>query len=176
MMRRWRLRPLPHVGTTMTCMPDAAANRPVITPALVLRAFKRVSLPHATTIVQPGGRTLVNLETIFHTGVGPLTRTVRLLGQRVRLAIRPSSYLWRYGDGSTARTTTPGAAYPARTITHRYPHAHLTVHPSVQVTWSATYSVNGSATRPVPGTVTTTGPSTTLRIAEAVPALSGYGH
>ena len=157
-------------------MPDSAANRPVITPALVLRAFRRVPLPHATTIVQPGDRTLVNLETIFHTDVGPLTRTVRLLGQRVRLAIRPTSFVWSYGDGSTARTTTPGAGYPARTIVHRYPHAHVTVHPSVQVTWSATYSVNGGAARPVPGTVTTSGPATTLRVAEAVPALSGYGH
>ncbi|HEX7739392.1 MAG TPA: hypothetical protein VF426_07065 [Marmoricola sp.] len=157
-------------------MPLSAANRPVITPAMVLSALRRIALPRAETIAQPHRRTLVNLETIFHTGVGPLQRTVTLLGQHVHLSIRPSTFRWRYGDGSSATTHTAGAAYPKKTIVHRYQHAHVTVHPSVRVTWSATYSVNGGPTHTVPGTVTTTGPATTLRIEEADPALSGFGH
>jgi hypothetical protein len=176
LMRHWRIRPLPHLTSGIICMPTSAANRPVITPALVLNAFRKISLPRLVAHVQPAEETLINFDTIFHADASPFTRTVRLLGQRVRLAIRPSSFRWTHGDGTSAVTSTPGAAYPTRTITYRYLHAHTTVQLHVAVTWSATYSVNGAAARPVPGTVTTIGPDTPLRIAEAIPALSGAGH
>ena len=155
---------------------QAITHRPVITAAMVLAAFRRIPVPKATSITQPAGKTLVNFDTIFHTRADAFTRTVTLLGQRVRLDIKPSRFTWTYGDGSTAVTTTPGAAYPAKTIVHRYPHAHATMTHHVTVQWSATYSINGSAPMDVPGTVTTDGPATDLRVAEAIPALSGHGH
>lgn len=147
-----------------------------VTPALVLRAFRRIPLPRLASIAQPRGKTLINFETIFHTQARPFVRTVRLLGQRVRLEIRPSGYLWSWGDGSSERTTSPGAPYPDKDVVHRYQHAHVTVRHRVTITWSARYSVNGGAVQPVPGTVTLSGPATELRIAEATPALSGSGH
>jgi hypothetical protein len=143
---------------------------------MVLEAFRKIPLPAPATVVQPADKTLVNLETIFHTDAGSFDRTVTLLGQQVRLAIRPSSFRWVFGDGSSATTTTPGAAYPSKLVVHRYQHAHTTVATHVVITWSADYSVDGGPTQPVPGTAETTGPDTTLRIAEAVPALSGAGH
>ena len=149
-----------------------APAQPQVTPGMVAQAFQRIPLPTYRSLAQPAGKTLVNFDTIFHTQATPLDRQVTLLGQRVSLHITPSSYRWEFGDGSVETTSTPGAAYPAKTITHRYPHAHVTVRHRVQITWSATFTVNGNASRPVPGTVTTTGPVTNLRIAEATPALA----
>lgn len=176
LMRHWRIKPLPHVTSGIACMPTAAANRPEITPALVLNAFRKIPLPQLVAHVQPARKTLINFDTIFHADAAPFVRTITLLGQRVRLAIRPSSFRWTHGDGSTAVTSTPGAAYPDRTITYRYLHAHTTVQVHVAVTWSATYTINGADARRVPGTVTTIGPDTPLQIVEAIPALSGAGH
>ncbi|HEY6932845.1 MAG TPA: hypothetical protein VI452_05555 [Marmoricola sp.] len=152
------------------------APRPQLTAAMIARAFQHVPLPALATHVQPRDKTLVNFDTIFYTDAQPISRTLTLLGQQVRLEIRPSRFTWSYGDGTAQTTSGPGAPYPSKDVTHRYPHAHTTVAAHVAVTWTAEYSVNGGPLQPVDGTVTTTGPDTPLRIAEAVPALSGAGH
>ncbi len=143
---------------------------------MILQAFRRVPLPALRSRSQPANKTLVNFDTIFFTRAQPLTRRLTLLGQRVRLEIRPSRFEWVHGDGTSATTTTPGAPYPDKEVVHRYAEAHRTVAHHVLVTWTAEYSLNGGPLRPVTGTVTTTGPDTTLRVAEASPALSGEGH
>ena len=73
-------------------------------------------------------------------------------------------------------THTPGAAYPAKDVVHRYQHAHVVVRQHVEIVWTARWSLNGGPYQDVPGTVTTVGPDTALRVAEATPALSGFGH
>ena len=154
----------------------AAAAPPQVTEGMVARAFRRIPLPSLRSHSQPANKTLINFDTIFFTDAQPLTRRITLLGQRVRLEIRPSRFEWVHGDGTTDTTATPGAPYPAKDVVHRYADAHTTVQHRVVVTWSAEYSLNGGPLRPVNGTVTTTGPSTPLRVAEASPALSGSGH
>jgi hypothetical protein len=156
--------------------PVGAPPAPVVTPAMVLQAFKRVPVPSYRAHTQPAGKTLVNFDTIFYTDAQPLTRNVVLLGQNVRLEIKPSTFTWVHGDGTTATTSTPGAAYPAKDIVYRYAHAHRTVQEHVEIVWTAQYSLNGGPLQDVAGTVTTIGPATPLRIAEATPALSGAGH
>ncbi len=162
---------------TVRCVygpPKAAIKiKPRVTAAMILRAFRRIPLPHPLAQSQPSTKTLVNFETIFYVDQGPLTRRVRLLGQRITLAIRPARFVWHHGDGSQAVTDTPGAAYPARDITYRYTRADVTVRHSVTITWTARYRVNKGRWRMVPGTVTTNGPASRLRITEAVPVLSG---
>ncbi|MFL6154983.1 MAG: hypothetical protein ACJ72D_02750, partial [Marmoricola sp.] len=161
----------------VNCRSDATATpTPAITPALVAHAFQRLPLPRLDVVVQPDAKTLVNLDTIFHTEASPLGRDVTLLGQRVQLAITPSRFRWVFGDGATLVTDNPGAAYPSRTITHRYLRADVTMVPHVEVSWTARYRVNGGAWADVPGTVLTIGPNTPLRVVEAVPNLSGTGH
>ena len=154
----------------------AAAAPPQVTEAMVLQAFRRIPLPSLRSRTQPANKTLINFDTIFFTQAQPLTRRLTLLGQRVRLEIRPSRFEWVHGDGTSQTTSTPGAAYPSKSIIYRYADAHTTVAHRVVVTWSAEYSLNGGPLRPVSGTVTTTGPDTPLRVAEASPALSGHGH
>ncbi len=154
----------------------AAAAPPQVTAGMVLQAFRRIPLPSLRSHSQPANKTLINFDTIFFTDAEPLTRTITLLGQRVRLEIRPSSFEWVHGDGTTDTTATAGAPYPAKDVVYRYADAHRTVEHRVVVTWSAEYSLNGGPLQPVNGTVTTSGPGTPLRIAEASPALSGSGH
>ena len=179
--RLWQVAPGPPAPMGLVCSghgppPVAAAAPPQVTEAMVLHAFRRVPLPSLRSHSQPANKTLINFDTIFYTDAQPLTRQLTLLGQRVRLEIKPSSFDWVHGDGTTDTTATPGAPYPAKDIVYRYADAHRTVAHRVVVTWSAEYSLNGGALRPVNGTVTTTGPGTPLRVAEASPALSGTGH
>ncbi len=156
--------------------PPIAAVIPQVTDAMVLAAFRRIPLPSLRSHSQPANKTLINFDTIFFTDAEPLTRRLTMLGQSVRLEIKPARFEWVHGDGTTATTANPGAPYPAKEIVYRYADAHTTVAHRVVVTWSAQWSLNGGPLRPVNGTVTTTGPATPLRIAEASPALSGSGH
>lgn len=153
--------------------PDAT---PTVTPALVARAFQRIPLPELRAITQPEDKTLINFDTIFRVDAQPLQRTLTLLGQRVELAITPSTFRWVHGDGTTAVTRTPGAAYPAKDVVHRYQQADVTVQHHVEIVRTARWRLNGGAYQDVDGTVTTVGPATPLEVAEAVPALSGDGH
>jgi hypothetical protein len=160
------------------CGGDTAPNAttPQVTPDLVARAFQRIPLPALRAHTQPADETLINFDTIFYVDAQPLHRTLTLLGQRVELEITPSTFRWVHGDGTTAVTQTPGAAYPAKDVVHRYQHAHVTVQHHVEIVWTARWSLNGGPLQDVPGTVTTVGPATPLRVAEATPALSGYGY
>jgi hypothetical protein len=146
--------------------PQAAAM-PVVTPGMVLAAFRRLPLPKAPTLVQPADRTLVNFDTIFYTRVRVGDMPVTLLGQRVVVRPKPQSYLFDFGDGASfGPTTNPGAPYPRKDITHVYPHTGA-VTASVAVTYSAQFSVGGGPWQDVPGTVTVDGPQRAVRIVAA---------
>ena len=130
-------------------------------------------------IQPPGGKTLVNFDTIFSTTAEPFERAVRLLGQEVRLKIWPSSFTWLHGDDTSQTTSEAGRTYrrglPMDSyITHQYTDAQVTVHPRVHTTYSAEYTLDGGATwRHVDGTVTIEGAPADLRVVEARPVLVG---
>jgi hypothetical protein len=167
------------------CQPgqsDQAAEPARITPGRVLQAFRRIPLPAAELDVQPpGGKTLANLDTIFSTTTGDLDRTITLLGREVHLRITPTAYTWHHGDGSSQTSDWPGRAWEEGVadmgayLTHAYSDAHVTVRPSVDVTYAAEYRVGNGPWRPVDGTVTIEGPPSALRILEARPVLTGDG-
>ncbi|GAB2855920.1 hypothetical protein [Nocardioides pacificus] len=156
----------------------AAAAPPTITPGMVARAFRRVPLPDSTLTVQPpGGETLVNFDTLFSTQAGSFTHTLNMLGQRVELDITPASFTWEHGDGTQQTSTTPGVAFSENLpmdayISHEYAEADVTVHPSVDTTWSARFRVNNGPWQPVDGTVTMDGDPAALTVLEASPRLT----
>lgn len=152
---------------------DLPAPQPTVTPALVLNAIKQIGLPSLEAETQPSDKTLVNFETIFYTEPQEFTRTVTLLGQSVDIEATPSEYTWDHGDGTTLTTSTPGAPYPSKEITHSYTDAHVTVAPRVDVTYTARFRVNGGGWQDIDETVTIAGPPTALRISEATALLSG---
>lgn len=160
-------------GCPSGAAPPAA---PVLTPGRVLVAFRRLGLPESPLLIQPsGGETLVNFETVFHTTTGPFTRTVVLLGHRVRFAITPARFIWVWGDGGRRVTTWPGRPYVrgvpvSRDITHRYLTRDRFA-PRLDTTYTATYSVDGGPARPVAGSVTITGTPRELATVTYTPLL-----
>lgn len=157
--------------------PTAAQTpRPQVTPGLVLTELRRIGLPALQARTQPRDKTLVNFATIFYAEPQTFTRTLTLLGQSVDVEAEPTSYTWHYGDGSSATTSTPGAPYPAKDVTHSYTDAHTTVQPSVDVTYAARFRVGNGAWQTIPDSVTIAGPAALLRISEATAVLSGEYH
>lgn len=166
----------PHVE--QQCVTDGQ-EYDVVTPGMVLEAFRRVPLPDSVLQVAPESQTYVNLDTILSTQAEPFVTSVRLLGQRVTLDIEPSGFDWRHGDGTTQLSDTPGLAWRAgvpvesgRYLTHRYLAAE-TVAASVDTTWSARYRLAGGGWLTVPGTVTIEGRPVGLTVREAPPELHG---
>src|SRR4051794_2409067 len=165
-------------GTLTATTPQAGAAagraaRPQVTPGLVLTELERIGLPSLRARTQPRDKTLVNFATIFYTTPHTVARTVTLLGQAVQVEARAVSFTWHYGDGDVEVTEEPGAAYPAKDITHKYLHAHVTVRPSVDVGYTGRFRVGDGPWQVIPGTVTIAGPVTPLRVSEATPVLSG---
>lgn len=166
----------PHVE--QQCVTDGQ-EYDVVTPGMVLEAFRRVPLPDSVLQVAPESQTYVNLDTILSTQAEPFVTSVRLLGQRVTLDIEPSGFDWRHGDGTTQLSDSPGLAWRAdvpvesgRYLTHRYLAAE-TVAASVDTTWSARYRLAGGGWLTVPGTVTIEGGPVGLTVREAPPELHG---
>ena len=155
------------------CMVPGDGAPGTITPGMVISELERIGLPELTVHTNPADKTLVNLDTIFYTNPQPVTKTLNLLGQSVLVEATPASYLWRFGDGESASTDSPGAPYPAMDLTHKYAHAKVTMRPSVDTTYTARFKVNGGAWQEVNGTVTIAGPAIALRVVEATPVLSG---
>lgn len=154
----------------------AQTPKPQVTPGLVLNALRQMGLPALRAHTQPENKTLVNFATIFYTEPHPFVRTITLLGQQVHVEATPSGFVWHYGDGMSTTTSTPGAPYPAKDITHNYLDAHTTVQTSVDVTYSARFQVGGGNWQDIPETVTIAGPASALRISEATALLSGDYH
>jgi hypothetical protein len=154
-------------------------RQPAVTSAAVLREIKRIGLPTPQLSVQPpGGKTLVNLETIFSTDVGGFRRRLTVASIPVEVHVWPASYAWHFGDDEMLTTTDGGRPWAAGVpmedfLTHVYDDAGVTVHPSVDVTYAAEFRVRRGAWQPVVGTVTIDGASTNLRIVEARPVLVG---
>lgn len=147
--------------------------RPTVTPGMVEEAVRRLGLPGLPLQVQPADATLVNFDTIFYTEPQPFDHSVTLVGFDVRVVAEPVSYGWWFGDGATLTTGIPGAPYPAKDVIHRYDDAHVTVEPSVDVTYQVRYSVDGGEFQQLETTLTAEGPPTGLRIREATPLLAG---
>jgi hypothetical protein len=156
------------------CRPIGVGGAPAITAADIAAAFEWTFVPIAPshTGVNPSSGTLVNADTIFYADTGKtFTTTVRLLGQRVRLRLQPTSWTWHFGDGAAKTTRTPGAPYPSTDVTHRYTKTGR--YPaSVTVTWDGTFTFAGR-TLAIPGDTSRTGPAVTVVVHEARAHLVG---
>ncbi|QIK74365.1 hypothetical protein [Nocardioides piscis] len=179
--------PMPATPTPEEPTVDAPAPQ-VDIPSEMLTAFKQVTLPSSTIRVQPpGGKTLVNFDTIFSTKAERHQIDVHLdkVDIDVVLEVWPSSFAWHHGDGTSQTTTIPGRAWTEGDevspdngfVVHRYTRLHKAAPVSVDTTWSAQFKVAGQpAWQPVDGTVTIAGQPITLRVLEATPALvAGQG-
>lgn len=156
------------------------SSNPLLDIAAIKAAVDRIfhqdlPLPGGTLRVQPPDGALVNLPTIYYTTTtSPLHFTVTALGVSVNITATPTSYLWHFGDGATASTTSPGHPHPNQDVTHTFTEAAAGIAPYVTVTWSGTYTVSGiDETFNVTGTVSRDGPPLQLPVREARSELIG---
>lgn len=180
------------LGNTFGLLPDAPAAavpaaaaaapgppQPQLTLAMIQQAFAQVPVPSSQIVVQPpDGETLVHFPTIYSTEAPSFVESLTLLGRRVDLQIRPVSYLWVHGDGTTQTTDWPGRAWQrgvdmGEYLSHDYDRTATGLDLRVDVTWTADFRVDGGAWQPVNGTVSVTGPSEQLNVLEADPLLVG---
>ena len=147
-------------------------NDPEITPGDIESAIREIPMPPHRLQIQPDGRTLVNIATIFFTEPRSLRRTVTLLGQQVRLDARPVRYTWVHGDGTSHTTSKPGRPYPSKDVTYRYQQPGHGLAARVDTTYSVRYRVNGGDWTTLGATLTARGPVTTVDVDEAVPVLT----
>ena len=153
--------------------PGGGDVRPQVTDAIVLREVKRIGLPEASIQVQPpDGATLVNFETIFYTERPEFARTVQLLGYTVDIEATATTYTWHHGDGSSQSSDGPGAPYPAKNIVHLYSDAHVTVRPSVDVTYEVRWRADGADWHTLDDPLTAAGASVALEVKEATALLT----
>jgi PKD repeat protein len=154
---------------------QAAAAAPVVTPERVLRAFRSLSWPQSDLVIQPpDGQTLVNFPTNFYTEDDePLQRQVTLLGRSVVIEATPAEYTWRFGDGETLSTQSPGAPYPTLGVTHEYATADA-FGPSLDTTYTGRYRLEGGPWVAIPESLTVAGDPQQLTAIEARPTLVDY--
>lgn len=155
------------------CLTEAQAQQQaIVTPGQVLRAFRRLQWPSSELIVEPpGGATLVNFATNFHTDNDqPLQQSVTLLGQRVTIEATPATYTWRFGDGESIDTDRPGSAYPMLDIVHDYRTAQR-VAASVDTTYTGRYRIGGGGWVAIPDSLTVAGAAQGITVREARPTL-----
>lgn len=145
-------------------------NDPVVV-AEIRRAVESVGLPALALRIQPGGQTLVNAETIFHTEAPEFRHSTVLLGQAVEITATPARFTWHHGDGTTQTTSTPGAPYPSTKVTHRYTRVATGLTPRVDVGYRVSYRVNGGAVQEIDQLITASGPPAGLDVAEAAPVV-----
>jgi len=148
------------------------ADEPELTPGDVLRAVKEVGLPSLQVKVQPGDRTLVNVDTIFYAEPQPFERSVELLGFNVDLVAEAVSYQWIHGDGTVTTTDRPGRPYPAMDVTHRYVDPADDIQTRVDVTYRVRFRVDGGPWQTIPETLVASGPVAALDVKEAAPVLA----
>jgi len=92
---------------------------------------------------QPNTGALVQVPVNFWTTTPPTFETsVVMLGIPITVYLAPT-YLWDFGDGSKFSTTSRGAPYPDRSITHIYKKSGSYV-ASLEISWSGSWQASGA--------------------------------
>jgi hypothetical protein len=153
----------------------------VVTKRRVTAEFVEVRWPKADLVIQPpDGRTLVNFPTNFYTTLTePVVEPVEIFGHTVEIEATPASYTWHWSragettaeeDAGAMETSDPGAPYEEGEeleVSHEYVDAEVTVHPSVDVTYTGRYRVDGGEWQDIDQTLTVPGDPVDLEIIEA---------
>lgn len=120
--------------------------------------------------VQPKGRALINIPTIFYAGQpATLDRRLSMGGTAVQISAT-ASFAWRFEPGVVRRWATPGGPYPAMDVTYTYtkPGRRQIV---LETTWRGSFQVGGGDWRPIPGVVTQRSTPLSLTLVESRPQL-----
>ena len=162
-----------------TCFPQLVPGaKNTLTMNDILSAFHDTPFAKPTASIQPVGlKTLVNLPTYYAaayptTGFEPgeVDSTI-ILGFRVDIRPRATSYTYTFGDASTlGPTDDPGGPYPNGSIRHTYTRPG-TYPVRIDTEYTGQFRVNGGQWIDIPDTVTIQGTTSQLQVLEAVTRL-----
>ena len=97
-------------------------------------------------------------------------RTLVLAGRQVEIRATPVTYTFKFGDGTSLDSATPGRPHPDLDVTHVYARLNdVTV--SLDTTYSGEYRIGDGAWTPIDATLTVAGPGQDLEVVEALPQL-----
>lgn len=147
----WRLRTIPCPGDGTDPAEDDLVSA-------VEREMARLKVKAAPALIAPVTEWFpVQMPMTVYTDAAAQVFEVTLVGTAVEIEVRPDSFSWDFGDGTTPVVTAEqGGPYPDETVTHKFTRkgAHAV---TLTTTWSGRFRVNGQDTwRAVAGRATTT--------------------
>ena len=161
-------------GDTPTCIytsdPDEVAAELV---GLVLTEFQTAPIDPGQFTLQPSPFSLVNMPTNLYAEAHEQTFDMTLLGQTIRIEVRPTEYEWNYGDGTIyGPSSQPGGPLPEDHVGEATETSHVYEEPgdyfvSVAVYFSGRYSINGGPMIPIDGRALAFPPTQTVSVWEA---------
>ncbi len=148
-------------------------NGRAASPAAVgerLRSPFAAMVPKQRPGVQPKGRALVHVPTIFYAGQpATMNRTVRVQGVNVRIHAT-ATFSWQFDRGVRKTFSEPGAPYPNMDVTHTYDRTGKR-RVRLTTTWRGQYQIGNGLLRPIPGTVQQLSSPMSITIVESRPQL-----
>lgn len=126
----------------------------------------------------PGGESITNFGTVFHSGVEPYEETVMMGGGRlpIKVAADPVEFHWLFGDGEDRTTTHAGTTWdgdPGQLIKHEYDKPG-NYYPYVEILWTNyRYQLPGRDWTYIDGEIWLTSPSSEVSVYELNPILGG---
>jgi hypothetical protein len=111
--------------------------------------------------MEPDGWTVAGLDTNFYAITGPHVVNGTLLGRPADVRFTPTTYLWAYGDGTSATRGTTGGTWASQGIAEFDPTPTSHVYEEVgdytitlSIVFAAEYRFAGGPWHPVVGTLT----------------------
>ena len=161
----------PRYGDKPTCIyttdPDEVAAELV---GLVIEEFQTAPIDPGKFTLQPSPYALINNPVNLYVEAREQAFDMNLLGQTVRIQVRPTEYEWNYGDGTVyGPASRPGSPLPENLVGEATETSHTYVEPgdyfvSVAIYFSGRYSINGGPMIPIDGRALTIPPAQTISV------------
>ena len=144
---RSSIKPAPRPKTVkprISVAPKRVAPHPVAPPVKAESLNDRLVrlVPAGDIAFAPATNAVAHIPVIFWSNLPEIFQTeVGVIGEVIDVSLRPS-FLWSFGDGQFFLTTSVGAPYPRKDITHIYEKpGEYTL--TLVATWGGTWARNG---------------------------------
>lgn len=150
------------------------------TPTITIADLAQFSAAPTVATAEPGNVGIAGLPTNFTASAQTQVQTGELFGVPITVRFTPSTYLYDYGDGTTATLTAPGQTWEALGLPQFSPTATTHVYRergeySVILITGYTVEIDlGTGWIPLAGQLTIAGTPQTIRILEARTALVAH--